>query len=34
MGKNAKEDMKQYSPEVIWDKWEKLIYEVINDKKA
>lgn len=33
MGKNAKEDMKRYSPEIIWDKWEKLIYEVVNDKK-
>lgn len=33
MGKNAKEDMKQYSPEIIWDKWEKLIYDVVNDKK-
>lgn len=25
MGKAAKEDMKQYAPEVIWDKWEELM---------
>lgn len=29
MGKAAKEDMKQYAPEVIWDKWEELMKSVL-----
>lgn len=33
MGFNARKEMQQYSPEVIWDKWEKLIYEVVKNKK-
>lgn len=32
MGKRAKEDMKIYAPDKIWDQWEELIEEVaIND---
>lgn len=34
MGRNAKKDMEQYSPKIIWDKWEKLIFEVVNNKIA
>ena len=33
MGFNARKEMQQYSPKVIWDKWEKLIYEVVKNKK-
>lgn len=29
MGKAAKEDMKQYAPKVIWDKWEELMKSVL-----
>ena len=25
------EDMQQYAPEKIWDKWENLIYEVVKN---
>lgn len=32
MGKAAKEDMKQYAPEKIWDMWEKLIEQVAQGK--
>lgn len=32
-GKNAKEDMKQYAPDIIWDKWEALIKEVVESNK-
>ncbi len=32
MGANARENMKNYAPNVIIDKWEKLINEVINNK--
>ena len=28
MGKNAKFDMQQYAPEVIWDKWENLLLKL------
>lgn len=28
IGKKAKEDMKSYNPESVWDKWEKLIFDV------
>lgn len=28
MGQAARESMKQYSPEVIWNAWEQLIYQV------
>lgn len=30
-GKQAKEDMKNYAPEFIWDKWEKLINKTVTD---
>ena len=32
MGKAAKEDMKQYAPDKIWDMWEKLIEQVAQGK--
>ena len=32
MGKAAKEDMKQYAPDKIWDMWEKLIEQVAKGK--
>lgn len=32
-GAQAKEDMKQYAPEIIWSKWEKLINEVVENYK-
>ncbi|MBO5245343.1 MAG: glycosyltransferase [Selenomonadales bacterium] len=35
-GDNAKQDMKQYAPEVVWDMWDKLIREVVceyNEQK-
>ena len=31
MGAAAKEEMKQYAPEKIWDKWENLIYETVKN---
>ena len=31
-GKNAKEDMKCYSPEIIWGKWDSLIKELTMEK--
>ena len=31
MGIAAKEEMKQYAPEKIWDKWENLIYETVKN---
>ena len=30
-GVQAKEDMKQYAPEIIWNKWEKLINKTVAD---
>ena len=30
-GTRSKEDMKQYAPEIIWDKWENLIEEVVEN---
>ena len=32
MGQAAKEDMKQYAPDKIWDMWEKLIEQVAQGK--
>ena len=32
MGKAAKEDMKQYAPDKIWDMWEKLMEKILNEK--
>lgn len=34
MGKAAKEEMKQYAPEKIWDKWEELMRKVIREHVA
>jgi hypothetical protein len=28
MGQAARESMKQYAPEAIWDAWEKLLEEI------
>ena len=33
MGQNARESMKQFAPEKIWDQWEALINEVIAEHK-
>ena len=33
MGVAAKTDMAEYAPQKIWDKWEKLLKEVISDEK-
>lgn len=33
MGQNARESMKQFAPEKIWDEWEDLINKVISDFK-
>lgn len=30
-GKNAGEDMKEYVPQKVWDTWENLLYEVIDE---
>lgn len=32
-GKNAKKDMKAYSPKNIWDRWEQLIEEVVKENQ-
>lgn len=33
MGKNAKFDMQQYAPEVIWDKWECLLNKILINSR-
>lgn len=33
-GDNAKQDMKQYAPEVVWDMWEQLMEEAVHEYKA
>ena len=33
MGQNARESMKQFAPEKIWDQWEALIKEVVAENK-
>ena len=33
MGQNARESMMQYAPEKIWNQWEALINEVVNNHK-
>jgi len=33
LGNQAKEDMKQYRPDIVYDKWESLMHEVIAHKK-
>lgn len=32
-GKNAKEDMKAYSSDIIWNRWEQLIEDVVEEYK-
>ena len=32
MGQAARESMKQYAPEAIWDAWEKLLEDVAAKK--
>ena len=32
MGKAAKEDMKQYAPDRVWETWEKLMEKILNEK--
>lgn len=32
MGKNARLSMKEYAPEMIWNKWESLLLETIRDR--
>ena len=31
LGKNASNSMKQYAPNIIWSRWEKLLYETIRN---
>lgn len=33
LGKQAKEDMKAYAPELIWNQWESLLHSLIDSKK-
>lgn len=34
LGTQAKADMKQFAPEIIWDQWEELLYSSVkNDIK-
>lgn len=32
MGAAARDSMKQYAPELIWDKWERLIKLIANEE--
>lgn len=32
LGKTAKESVKEFSPEIIWNKWNKLIQDTLNKK--
>ena len=32
-GKHAKESMKQYAPKLIWDTWETLMQDVVDNSK-
>ena len=34
MGQNARESMKKFAPEKIWDQWEALINEVVAENKC
>ena len=34
LGKQAKEDMKAYSAEVVWDMWDDLIQKVIKEHQS
>ena len=31
LGKNASNSMKQYAPNIIWSRWEKILYETIRN---
>ena len=33
MGKAAHEAMKRYSPQIIWDKWERVLSLAVEGKK-
>ncbi|MCL2305495.1 MAG: glycosyltransferase [Planctomycetaceae bacterium] len=33
MGQAGRESVKKYAPEIIWDKWEKLIIDTVNNHK-
>lgn len=33
LGKQAREDMKQYSPDIIWKQWEDLMHSVVSNAK-
>jgi len=33
LGNQAHEDMKQYSPEMVWDQWENLIFQIVSEPK-
>ena len=33
MGQNARESMKQFAPEKIWNEWEALINKVVTESK-
>ena len=33
LGHQAHEDMKQYSPEMVWDQWENLISQIVSETK-
>jgi hypothetical protein len=31
LGKNASNSMKQYAPNIIWSRWENLLFETIRN---
>lgn len=32
LGQNAKEDMKEFAPEIIWDRWESILLSLANKR--
>ena len=32
LGQNAKEDMKEFAPEKIWDRWESILLSLANKR--
>ena len=32
MGKEAREEMKKYSPSVVWGQWDALLQKVVHKK--
>lgn len=34
LGQTAKEDMKEFAPEKIWDRWEAILLSLANNKRA